>query len=145
MRRICHNDLKMSPYMLQKRQLISANILVIEKRLAKSKLLLKRLKNGTLQNLSFTDEKLFTVQQAHNHQNDRVLAKTLNSIPANTKKVFRTQKPASVMVWTAISEKGKSSLVFVNSGVKINKELYIKDILEGALIPWCKSLNGEDN
>ena len=49
------------------------------------------------------------------------------------------------MVWTEISEKGKSPLVFVPSGVKINKELYIKDILKGALIPWCKSLYGEDN
>ena len=27
----------------------------------------------------------------------------------------------------------------------MNKELYIKDILEGALIPRCKSLYGEDN
>ena len=99
------------------------------KKQARSKLLLKRLKNGTLQNLIFTDEKLFTVQQAHNHQNERVLAKALDSIPANTRKVFRTQKPDSVMVWTAISEKGKSPLVFVPSGVKINKKLYIKDIL----------------
>ena len=49
------------------------------------------------------------------------------------------------MVWTAISEKEKSPLVFVHLGVKINKELYIKDILEGALIPWCKSLYGKDN
>ena len=82
------------------------------KRPARSKLLLKQFKNGTLQNVIFTDEKLFTVQQAHNHQNDRVLAKTFDSIPANTRKVFRTQKPASVIVWTAISEKGKSPLFF---------------------------------
>ena len=93
----------------------------------------------------FTDEKLFTVQQVHNHQNDRVLEKTLDSIPTNTRKVFRTQKPASVMVGTAISEKWKSPLVFVPLGVKINKELYIKDILEEASILWCKSLYGEDN
>ena len=106
MSRICRDDLKMSPYKLQKRQLISEA--TIEKRLARSKLLLKRFKNGMLQNLVFTDEKLFTVQQAHNHQNDWVLAKTLDSIPANTGQVFRTQKPASVMVWVAISEKGKS-------------------------------------
>ena len=35
MRRICHNDFKMSPYKLQKRQLISGP--TIEKRLARSK------------------------------------------------------------------------------------------------------------
>ena len=60
MRRICHNDLKMSPYKLQKRQLILGA--TIEKRLARSILLLKRLTNGMLQNLIFMDEKLFTVQ-----------------------------------------------------------------------------------
>ena len=49
------------------------------------------------------------------------------------------------MVWTTISERGKSPVVFVPSGVKINKEQYIKNILEGALILWCKSLYGEDN
>ena len=38
-RRICHNDLKMLPYKLQKRQLISGA--TIKKRLARSKLLLK--------------------------------------------------------------------------------------------------------
>ena len=122
MRRICHNDLKMSPYKLQKRQLISGE--TIEKKLARSKLLLKRLKNGTLQNLIFTDEKSFTVQQVHNPQNDRVLAKTLDLIPANTRKVFSTQKPALVIVWTAISEKGKSPPVSAPFGVKINKKLY---------------------
>ena len=68
MGRICQDDLKVSPYKLQKRQLISGA--TIAKRLARSKLLLKQLKNGTLQNPIFTDEKLFTVQQAHNHQND---------------------------------------------------------------------------
>ena len=88
MHRISHDDLKMSPNKLQKRQLILGA--TIEKRLARSKLLLKRPKNGMLQNFIFTDEKLSTVQQAHNHQNDRVLAKTLDSIPANTRKVFRT-------------------------------------------------------
>ena len=98
--RICHDDVKMSPYKLQKKQLILEA--TIEKRLARSKLLLKQLKNGMLQNLIFTDEKLFIVQQAHNHQNDQVLAKTLDSTSANRRKVFRTQKPVSVMVWTAI-------------------------------------------
>ena len=86
--RICHNDLMTPLYKLQKRQLISGPQL---KRLARSKLLSKRLKNGMLQNLIFTDEKLFTVQQALNYQNDQVLAKTLDSIPANTRKVLGTQ------------------------------------------------------
>ena len=46
MHRICHDDVKMSPYKLQNKQLISEA--TIEKRLARSKLLLKQLKNGML-------------------------------------------------------------------------------------------------
>ena len=71
--RICHDNLKISLYKLQMRQLIFGA--TIEKKLARSKLLLKRLNNSMLQNFIFTDEKLFAVQQVHNHQNDRVLAK----------------------------------------------------------------------
>ena len=142
MRRICKIDLQMSPYKLQKRQLLSAP--TIEKRLIRSKLLLKRNKDGMLQNIIFSDEKLFSVQQSHNHQNDRVLARSLEAIPGNAGKVFRTQKPASVMVWAAVSERGKTPLVFVPQGVKINKERYIEDILEGALLPWCNSVYGDE-
>ena len=133
--RICKIDLKMSPYKLQKRQLLSKP--TIEKRLTRCKLLLQRIKDGTLPNIIFSDEKLFTVQQSHNHQNDRILSKSIASIPSNAGKVFRSQKPASVMVWAAVSKKGKTPLIFIPQGVKINKERYIKDILEGALIPSC--------
>lgn len=142
MRRVCENDLQMSPYKLQKRQLLSAP--TIEKRLTRSRLLLNRIRDGTLPNIIFSDEKLFSVQQSHNHQNDRVLSRSLEAIPGNAGKVFRTQKPASVMVWAAISESGKSLLVFVPQGVKINKERYIEDILEGALRPWCNSVYGDE-
>ena len=48
------------------------------------------------------------------------------------------------MVWAAISERGKSPLVFVPQGVKINKERYIEDILEGALRPWYNSVYGDE-
>ena len=142
MRRICKSDLKMSSYKLQKRQLLSTP--TIEKRLSRSRLLLNRIKDGTLRNIIFSDEKLFSVQQCHNHQNDRILAKSIEAIPGNAGKVFRTQKPASVMVWAAISERGKTPLVFVPQGIKINKERYIEDILEGALIPWCNSVYGDE-
>lgn len=138
MGRICRSDLQMSSYKLQKRQLLSAP--TIEKRHTRSRLLLNRIREGTLNNIIFTDEKLFSLQQSHNHQNDRIVARSRETIPGNAGKVFRTQKPASVMVWAAISERGKSPLVFVPQGIKINKERYIEDILEGALIPWCNSV-----
>ena len=52
MHRICHNDLKMSPYKLQKRRLILGP--TIEKRLARSKLLTRFLTSTVRQNSSIT-------------------------------------------------------------------------------------------
>ena len=42
------------------------------------------------------------------------------------------------MVWAAVAESGKSALVFVEQGVKLNQENYRNDILVGSLLPWAK-------
>ena len=89
-----------------------------------------------LPNLIFSNEKLFTVEAAFNHRNDRVLSKSLQDIPSGLKKVRRTQNPALVMVWAAASSDGKSPLIFIPKGIKINKKVYIDKILKDGLMPW---------
>lgn len=138
MHTVCRKDLGTYPYKLQKCQMLSE--ITKQKRVQRAKGMLKRHEAGTLRNLVFSDEKLFTVEAAFNHQNDRILAKSMNAIPESMKKVRRSQKPASVMVWAAVSSEGRSPLVFIDKGVKINKEVYVKEILEGALVPWTNSL-----
>ncbi|XP_053949260.1 uncharacterized protein LOC128857534 [Anastrepha ludens] len=75
----------------------------------------------------FTDEKLFTVEQAHNHQNDRNWS---TEAPGPSSIVKHCQNPRSVMVWGGICASGKTPLIFIDQGVKINKEVYRRDILE---------------
>ena len=41
------------------------------------------------------------------------------------------------MVWTAVAPSGRSPLVFVPSGVKLNSERYVSDIFESHLLPWA--------
>ena len=41
------------------------------------------------------------------------------------------------MVWAGITSTGRTPLVFIDQGVKINTEKYIEDILEHALEPWA--------
>ncbi len=43
------------------------------KRLVKARKILRMVANGRHRDVVFTDEKIFTVEQAHNHQNDRQL------------------------------------------------------------------------
>ena len=61
---------------LQSRKLFKAHQLteaMKAKRLEKARKMLKLVANGRHRSVVFTDEKIFTIQQAHNHQNDRQL------------------------------------------------------------------------
>ena len=134
LRRLLKNDLKTFPYKLQKRHELTP--FHLNMRLKRSREILKRIKSGTLSNLVFTDEKKFDVQQSVNHQNDRVW--TRNGL-TNSRRVTRRQNPSSVMVWAAITATGRSPFVFIPSGVKINSQRYISDILSSHLLPWAET------
>ncbi|KAF2355947.1 hypothetical protein FHG87_013296 [Trinorchestia longiramus] len=51
--------------------------------------------------------------------------------------VTRRQNAQSVMIWAAVTATGRSPLVFVSCGVKLNSEQYISRILESKLLPWA--------
>ena len=106
-----------------------------ESRLAKTRILFFRLETGKLPNLVFSDEKKFDVQHHVNPQNDRIWSRDGE---VGLQRVTRAQGAASVMVWAAVTESGRSPLVFVEQGVKLNQENYRNDILVGSLLPWAK-------
>ena len=104
-------------------------------RAKKCRKLLQDIAEGMLPNLVFTDKKKFNIQQAVNQKNDRVWA---FSFTTEERIVTRRQNPQSVMVWAAMTTTGRSPLLFVPTGVKLNSEWYVSDILEGCLLPWAK-------
>ncbi|KAK0394708.1 hypothetical protein QR680_000887 [Steinernema hermaphroditum] len=97
---------------------------------------MKNLSRGdALQRILFTDEKIFTVQPHRNSQNQREL------LPKGSPRVVKRENvhfPQSIMVWGGISGLGKTKLVFVPKGAKINADTYRELILEGAVIPWAQ-------
>ena len=102
-RTIVEQDLKMSPYKIRTRQLLTD--LQKQKRKERAKILLNRLKGGTEKGeIVFSDEKLFSVEAKFNTQNDRILGKLPKDLPDHLRFVSRRQKPSSVMVWGAISK-----------------------------------------
>ena len=103
-------------------------------RLDRCQHILNLMKDGTVPNLVLTDEKKFDVQQCINHQNDRVWSR-VGSVEG--RRVSRRQNPLPVMVWAAITATGRSPLVFVPTGVKLNSQRYISDILEAELLLWA--------
>ncbi|XP_021694327.1 uncharacterized protein LOC110674340 [Aedes aegypti] len=106
-----------------------------QERLRRAKSLLKRAAEGKLENILFTDEKLFTVQQFVNKQNDRVWLPERSRTRADVLTATRRQKPASVMVWARITRDGRTPLVFVSEGVKINQNTYRELVLQNVVEP----------
>lgn len=139
-RLMAKKDLGLKPYKRVKCQLLTDNNKRI--RLERCRGLKLRAEPNSWQNILFTDEKIFTVEQYHNHQNDRVWA---SSAPGPSAIIEHRQAPQSVMVWAGICSSGKTPLIFVDRGVKMNQEIYRRDILEKVVLPWSQQhFGGQD-
>lgn len=82
------------------------------------------------------DEKLFTVEQSFNRQNDRILATSLQEVNDRGRINDGMAHPAAVMVWCGVTEDHKTDLIFVEQGVKISADNYIADILDPLFDDW---------
>ena len=116
--RIVKEDLGLKTY--KKRKLHGLSQAQREKREKSSKELLERHGKSDLEHLVFSDEKLFRMEESLNHQNTRIYSLALEDIPEHLRTVQRFQNSGTVMVWCAISKKGKFPMVFVDKGAKIN-------------------------
>ncbi|VDP34095.1 unnamed protein product [Heligmosomoides polygyrus] len=133
MQRLVRNKLHLQPYKYKKRQGLSNQQKVSRRK--KCIALLERIARDEHLSTVFSDEKLFTVEPAYNHQNMRILAASSKEADSIGRVVSRNTQPASVMVWAGVSATGRTPLVFVEKGVKINAESYLEDILKKHLIP----------
>ena len=114
----------------KRRKVLYLSAAIRQKRLLRSRMLLNRLAEHGPRNVLYSDEKLFTIQEVSNSQNDRILSPTSSAIPDELRFVKRVQKPLSVMVWAGVSGFGRTPLIFVPPGVKINSATYRDLILD---------------
>lgn len=56
---------------------------------------------------------------------------------------MRTNKMTDSMVWATVTTESRSTLVFINYGVEINAEHYLKKVSKGALKPWVTKYYGK--
>ena len=103
-----------------------------EKRLARCKGVLGRHAVENLDKILFSDEKLFTIQEATNAQNDRILANSPSKVPEKFRYVSQVQKPQSVMVWAGISKMGRTPFIY-RKGLKSYSINYRELVLEPVL------------
>lgn len=140
-RKIVKHELGMQSYKLQQVHLLTDVLKAA--RYQKCKALLRRFRRGAHLSILFSDEKVFTVGQKFNKQNTRILAKDISAANKNGRMVSKSAHPASVMVWAGVTSNGKTPLVFIDEGVKVNQQNYREQVLEAVVEPWASRHFGE--
>lgn len=120
--RILRKNLGLKPWKKKKGQKLTAA--AKNKRLNRAKALKERLADGRHRLILFSDEKYFTIEEGYNSQNDRIWSADSERI------VERQMKPKGVMVWAGVGYNAKAPLVFVKAGIKIDTDVYRRDILK---------------
>lgn len=133
--RILKYDLKLKAYSRRKVHYLNERLRKL--RLERCRNLLKR---HDPKNILFTDEKIFTVEEKFNRQNNKVYARSSKDVQPSVRNVQRTHHPASVMVWWGVSYEGVTSLHFCQQGVKVKAQNYQTDILEAVVKPLNDTL-----
>ncbi|CAD6199278.1 unnamed protein product [Caenorhabditis auriculariae] len=140
MRTIVKDKLKMIPYRMQKGAFLNQKNKTL--RMKKARKLLAGTKDDSHLTTLFTDEKIFTVEPNKNGQNHRIIATDYQSACEKGKILNKTSHPASVMVFAGITADGKTPLIFVDPGVKVNQVYYRETILKLGVLPWANSHYG---
>ena len=98
--------------------------------------ILRLLESGQLPNLVFSGEKPFQIEQFVNKRNDRVNLPKRSAENLHLQLATRTQVPAMVTMWAAVTADGRFPFVFIDRGVKIIAEYYRENVLKTVLIAW---------
>ena len=86
------------------------------------------------ENMLFTDEKIFTIEEEYNSQNTRMYSKYFAELNDNEKFAFHQLHPEYLMVWAGVSCKGKINLIFLEKEAKMNGKVYETNILNTKVI-----------
>lgn len=144
-RRIVKRDLHLKTF--RRRQVHLLSNADKKKRLNACRRLKERMTEDKVARTWFSDEKVFTVQTPTNTQNDRIysVAAVKRHVPPERLLKGRKHFSQSVMVSVAVSKLGKTSLVFVESGAKVNSSYYCDHVLEGnGLLRDIRQLSGNN-
>ena len=140
-RRIIHDDLEMKTYGRTFAKKLNEREKTL--RVKRGKRLLRRLTREKLGRTFFSDETNFHVGQYRNKQNDKFYSTSKKKRDIPEKRLLRETVafPQKVMVSAGVSKLGKTSIIFCESGMKMNQHVY-KTFMEEKLIPEMKKMGG---
>jgi len=92
------------------------------------------------ENILFTDEKIFTIEEQYNHQNNKIYVQISREAKEKVPRVQRGHHPSYVMVWWGMSHQEVTPLHFCEKGVKTGAQVYQEDVLQGIVKPLNTTL-----
>ncbi|EYC02796.1 hypothetical protein Y032_0098g3126 [Ancylostoma ceylanicum] len=110
------------------------------KRLELCKRLRKRFAADRHRAILFSDEKWFDIEKAHNYQNDRMWSN--GKVALEERMIYRRKNPKKAVLWAGVTSIGKTPLLFVPEGVKVQGSQYC-EILENEVVTWARKHSGE--
>jgi len=134
-RHIAKRGLRLNVFRRKKAQLLSD--VDCQKRIKCYKTLLRRRRLLNVDNIWFSDEKIFTVQPPTNTQNDRVYTAASKKSSVASRRLIKGRKhfSESVMASVAVSKAGKTSVHFIDKGTKVDGSYYRETLLQRCLLP----------
>jgi len=95
-------------------------------------------------NFLFVDECYITVGKYFNHQNQRCYGKSLEEIPGRKKFRQFPKTPLCAMVFAGVSRNGRTPLVVLPSGFKLNQQTYEDECLKSVKNNLPRGMKAED-
>ena len=144
--RIVKQDLQLKTYKRVIGQKLNENVKL--KRLQRSRQLLERFPNErSVRSIWLTDEKTFTIATPVNSQNDRFYSVETKKSQVPERRLIRERDHFSrgIMVSVGVSRTGKTSVVFVEPGAKVNSRYYCEHVLGQGLLPAIQATCGRHN
>ena len=84
------------------------------------------------------DESYFTLSNTTLAGNDRFYSNNLQTTPGNVRYKYKSKYEPKLLVWIAISPRGKSRTLFLPSGLAVNQQVYKESCLKERLVPFIK-------
>lgn len=117
-----------------------------ERRLLRCRLLLNAFRTRQqIEQVWFTDEKIFSLSPPKNTQNDRFCVsenEKRNDVPLDRILKERQKFHRYVMVSAGISRNHRTQLIFINQGMRLNSQLYCEIVLT-PMLPQIENLMPE--
>uniref|UniRef100_A0A914EKN8 Tc1-like transposase DDE domain-containing protein n=1 Tax=Acrobeloides nanus TaxID=290746 RepID=A0A914EKN8_9BILA len=135
-RRIVKEDMKSKSYKKQEAHFLDEDMMKVRKQR------LRRFQNDSHRSIVFSNEKMFTIEEKFNKQNNQIIARNIEEANQRGRIVKRRAFPKPVMVWAAITSDGKSPLVFVEPDLKVKSRYYREQILNRVPLPWARRYFG---